>query len=346
MTTAHALLEEFYGPAAVVSISEVTTPGRVGSFSQVELAEIRQDGETRRVIVRGGGRQGPFQQPEDAARQLLWYSRVSGLPRHPRVLATAVIDDAGHWRRLSGTARIAVIEEFVDGVPYANDLTDIRGGRSVTEHDHRRAADLARYLAEIHRDRHVDRVAHLRGLRELVGGAEGIMSVIGLYPPEFRQRHRTLLDRLQSVIFERVIELQSVVRPVAQVHGDFHPGNILFTAADELHVIDRGRTERDEPMVDIGALLVNYLALGVPGTGLGQTFLNEYLAGTGDQDASTVLPVHTAMRVAAVASPAFYPDLDEDHRVAILAGGITIAQRRTLTPDDLDGCAERMRRLP
>jgi hypothetical protein len=340
---ARAPLEALYGAEAVLDVEPLTTPGRSSSFSEVALARVCGAGGTDRVVVRTGAPAGPFQKPEDAARQLLWYARVSGLARHPRVLATMMADEQGCWHRLSGDPRVTVVEEYMDGVPYADDLARIRDGGPVIGRDERRARALARYLAGIHRERRTDDAAYLRGLRELVGGPEGVMSVIALYPAESRLRHRKALDRLQAAVMERVLELQYRTRPVAEVHGDFHPGNILFAGEEDFRVIDRGRLEYDEPAVDVGALLVNYLAIdlagdaaGSSGRALARTFLAEYLAASGDRDIVAALPVHTAMRVAAVASPAFYPDLGEHSRAAILAAGAALLRRPVLTPDDLD----------
>jgi hypothetical protein len=344
---ARTLLSSLVGPEALISAEGVTTPGREGSLSDITVADIGVAGQVVRVVVRMGSPTGPFQHPEDAARHLLWYSRVSELPRHPRVLAVATADHTGEWRPLVGTPTVAVVEEFVPGSPYALDLGAIRERQQLTERDRQRAARLAHYLAEIHRRRRWDEVAYLRGLRELVGGPEGIMSVIALYPREFRFTHRHLLDRLQSAVVERAVALQYGDRPVAPVHGDFHPGNILFADDGELAVIDRGRIEYDEVAVDVGAALINYLALGLaepglrePASTLAKIFVGEYIAASGDAGLTAALPVHTAMRAAAVASPTFYPGLSDGTRVAALTVGIRIAGEPTLGPENLDAFFE------
>jgi aminoglycoside phosphotransferase (APT) family kinase protein len=341
------LLSTLLDSATVVSTEGLTAPGRSGAFSDLTVADVRLADREMRVVVRTGSPVGPFHHPEDAVRHLLWYSRVAQLPGHPRVLAVGAKDGGGEWRRLVGTPTVAVVEEFAPGVPYARDLVEVRRRRGLTRRDRRRAALLGRYLASIHQSRRPDAVAYLRGLRELVGGPEGIMSVISLYPDEFRVEQRHLLCQLQSAVAERAFELEYADRPVATVHGDFHPGNILFTDDDELAVVDRGRIERDEVAVDVGAALINFVALGLaepelrePATTLAQIFISEYLSATGDAEMATALPAHTAMRAAAVASPTFYPELCHRTRIAILSAGITIANEPTLGLDNLEACFE------
>jgi Phosphotransferase enzyme family len=348
-----ALLGALLGTEAVFSVRRLTDLGRTGAFSDVSVADVRIDGRPASVVVRTASPVGPFHHPEDAARQLLWYARVSGLPRQPRVLAIGTKDGASQWRRLVGQPTIAVVEEFAPGTPYARDLDRIRVRATLTPRDEDRAGALARYLAGIHRDRRADRAAYLRGLRELVGGMEGIMSIIALYPRPFLVRHRELLVRLQCEVARRAVDLEYSDRPVARVHGDFHPGNILFADDGELSVIDRGRIEYDEPAVDVGAALVNYIALGLrapglagPARALGQRFLDEYLGAAADPGIAAALPVHTAMRVAAIASPAFYPDTSDGVRTAMLGAGIKIASYRKLCPDNFVACFDALMELP
>lgn len=344
---ARTMLRSLLDCAAVISAERLTAPGRSGSFSDITVADIRIDGKAARVVVRTGSPDGPFRLPEDSARQLLWYSRVAELPNHPRVLAVGMADATGVWHKLVGTPTVAVVEEFVSGRPYAHDLAGILERQHLTGDDRQRAARLARYLAGIHRERDRDDEAYLRGIRELVGGMEGVMSVVSLYPRDFRSQHRRMLDRFQLAVAERAIELQDNDRPVAAVHGDFHPGNILFTDDDELAVIDRGRIEHDEVAVDVGALLVNYIALSLaapalrrPALALARIFLDEYVSASGDTGLAAALAVHTAMRAAAVASPAFYPDLSERLRLMILAAGIRILGQPKLDIEDLDRCLD------
>lgn len=343
---ARAILSTLYGADAVESVADLTPPGRSAAFSSVTAADVRLDGDVTRVVVRMSSPDGPWQSPEDAARQLMWYARVSGLPRHPRVLTMAFRDGSGRWHRATEAPMVAVVEEFVAGQPYADDLARIRTTRKVTAQDHDRALVLAGYLADIHRDRVRDDAAYLRGLRELVGGMEGIMSVVSLYPPAFRAAHRELLGSLQTAVAARAVDQQSAVRPVATVHGDFHPGNILF-AGDAVAVVDRGRIERDEAAVDVGAALINYIALALiepdvrePARELARTFLAGYLDASGDVGLPAVLSVHTAMRAAAVASPTFYPDLGMQARIRVLRAGVVIAGEPVLNPDVVDRCIE------
>jgi hypothetical protein len=339
---ARSLLAILFGPTAVQWAEGLSASGRSAAFSAITVADVHIDGQTRRVVVRMGSPDGPFHHPEDAARQLLWYARLPGLPNHSRVLSVGVKDDGGEWRELVAPLTVAVVEEFLVGTPYRRDLNRIRDRRRLEAGDQERARTLARYLAGIHQHRHEDADAYLRGLRELVGGMEGVMSVVAMYPPAFRFEQRALVDRLQAAVAERAIDLQYCDRPVADVHGDFHPGNILFSDDGQVRVVDRGRIECDEVAVDVGAVLMDFIALGLtdpdlraPARTLAETFVNEYIDASGDTGVTTALPVHTAMRAAAAASPTFHPKTVDRTRIATLTAGIRILGLATLGPDNL-----------
>ena len=117
-------------------------------------------------------------------------------------------------------------------------------------------------------------------------------------------------------------------------------------------VIDRGRIEYDEAANDVGAVLVNYIALGLrgprlhgPARALSRRFLDEYVSASADSGIDEVLPVHTAMRVAAVASPTFYPEVSDRARVATLAAGVKIAGLPRLGLDNLGACFDELMEL-
>ena len=76
----------------------------------------------------------------------------------------------------------------------------------------------------------------------------------------------------------------------SQVHGDFHPWNVLFREGIDFTVIDRSRGEWGEAADDVAAMTINYLfyslqtygELAGPFEKLYQLFVGNYLQRTGD----------------------------------------------------------------
>ena len=117
-----------------------------------------------------------------------------------------------------------------------------------------------------------------------------------------------------------------------RVHGDFHPWNLLFReGTTEFAVLDRSRGEWGEGADDVAALGINYLFFGVqksarsgrvgvdqPFLELFRTFLDAYVAASGDAEVLDVLPPFLAFRALVIAHPRWYPDLAGASRVWLL----------------------------
>nr|MBX2835855.1 serine/threonine protein kinase [Gammaproteobacteria bacterium] len=57
-----------------------------------------------------------------------------------------------------------------------------------------------------------------------------------LLPPEVCEPYRTLVDVLLATIHERFAQLPDIEQ--FSIHGDFHPGNILWGASNTPHLLD------------------------------------------------------------------------------------------------------------
>ena len=62
-------------------------------------------------------------------------------------------------------------------------------------------------------------------------------------------------------------KLKGLTHRLSQVHGDFHPWNILFDEADNLRVLDRSRGEYGEPADDVPCSAMNYLFFSLQRSG-------------------------------------------------------------------------------
>jgi aminoglycoside phosphotransferase (APT) family kinase protein len=86
--------------------------------------------------------------------------------------------------------------------------------------------------------------------------------------------------------------LKGCAHRLRQVHGDFHPWNILFQSGANFVVLDRSRGELGDPADDITALTINYLLFSLQQCGrlegpfatLFSRFWQRYLRATGDDE--------------------------------------------------------------
>jgi aminoglycoside phosphotransferase (APT) family kinase protein len=112
-----------------------------------------------------------------------------------------------------------------------------------------------------------------------------------------------------------------------QVHGDFHPFNIVFAGGNEFYVLDRSRGAWGEPADDVSCLTINYLFFSLQRAGglerpfrqLHDHFWEHYLTLRPDEEIVRVIQPWLAWRALVLASPIWYPTLSEETRRKLLA---------------------------
>lgn len=208
-----------------------------------------------------------------------------------------------------------MLAQFVEGHEYADDLLRLRGGADALPQDFARADALCDYLIEIHRRAGPDPGLYVRRVRELLGHGECIFGVADSYAEG---------PYLESVreIERRCLEWRWRLKPRAhrlrQVHGDFHPWNLLFREGTDFTVLDRSRGEWGEPADDVTCLALNYLFFSLQRSGrlegdferLWRGFWGRYLEGSGDLEMLEVAAPFFAFRALVMANPLWYPALD------------------------------------
>jgi aminoglycoside phosphotransferase family enzyme len=106
------------------------------------------------------------------------------------------------------------------------------------------------------------------------------------------------------------------------VHGDYHPWNIMFRDGTDFTVLDRSRGEFGEAADDVTSLSVNYLFYSIQKYGkltrefktLFDSFIRNYLQETQDHELLEVIQPFYAFRGLVVASPIWYPNIDQQVR--------------------------------
>jgi hypothetical protein len=284
-------------------------------------------GARRRAVVETV-RPGPFghEHMADRAQSLLWAHDAFGrLPRHVASLDVGAVRLSGELVQLGNAEELFMLAEFVEGREYADDLLRLRAGEALASLDFERADALCDYLLDIHRAAAPEPALYLRRIRELVGHGECVFGVADSYPADGPVALKAL-EEIEKKLVEWRWKLRGKTHRLRQVHGDFHPWNILFRAGADFSVLDRSRGEWGEPADDVTCLALNYLFFSLQRSGrlegdferLWLRFWERYLSRSRDREMLEVAAPFFAFRGLVMANPVWYPALDAGVRRKLL----------------------------
>ena len=265
----------------------------------------------------------------DRAGVLLWqHSSFNKLPRHVRsVDVGSFLSDCQSLKSLGDCVEFFLLTEFVEGSLYHSDLDRIMQTCSLANLDEERCVALSNYLAEIHSVKKKDAPQlYVRRIRDLVGHGEGIFGLTDSYPSNLGYVNEKFLLGFEKRCLEWRWRLKRRADRLAQVHGDFHPWNIMFRKGTDFTVLDRSRGEWGEPADDLATLTINYLFYSLqllgdmdgPFDRLFVLFWKNYLDSTGDDEIVKMVQPFYAWRSLVLASPLWYPHLSLDVRKKLL----------------------------
>ena len=261
----------------------------------------------------------------DRAGILLWQHRAfNTLPEHVRSLDVGYVATDGSMVSASDAEEFFIACEKVDGVEYVNDLNRLKDGAALRELDRERVVALASYLAEIHTVKSSESHLYVRRIRELVGHSECIFGLTDSYPPGNEFIARGELIEIEKQCIDWRWKLKERTKRLCQVHGDFHPWNIIFREGTDFTVLDRSRGEWGEAADDVSSMAINYLFFGLLKTdgkvldkdfeGFFDLFFATYLGKTGDYELLQVIQPFFAFRGLVIASPVWYPKISRETR--------------------------------
>jgi hypothetical protein len=209
----------------------------------------------------------------------------------------------------------------VEGKEYFYDLERAKE-KGITDLDKARTKALSDYLAEIHSTKTDCPPLYQRKIRDILGHGECIMGILDDYP-----ENPTFLDPGELCDIEKLCvewrwKLRGRTERLCQVHGDFHPWNVMFREGTDFTVLDRSRGEWGEAADDLTAMAMNYIFYSVQKSfrlsgglkDLFEIFFENYLDKTGDVEVLKVIAPFFAFRAMVVASPTWYPLLSDDVR--------------------------------
>ncbi|MEM3536531.1 MAG: phosphotransferase [Candidatus Bathyarchaeia archaeon] len=293
------------------------------------VIEFRVNGEIKKAVLETMRSEGfGHDHFSDRAQILLWqHSTFNRLPRHVHSIDVGAFAAEGEeMKSLGNCSEFFILTEHVDGVLYHFDLDRIKETGALNELDEQRCLALSDYLVEIHKVKREAPWLYFRRARELVGHGECIMGLLDSYPPDLDfVGESDLIDIERNCVIWRW-RLKRKAHRLTQVHGDFHPWNVMFREGVDFTVLDRSRGEWGEPADDVAAMTINYLFYSLQKYGeltgaferLFRLFWENYLQKTGDWEIIEVVQPFYAWRGLVVASPIWYPNLSMDVRVKLL----------------------------
>jgi aminoglycoside phosphotransferase family enzyme len=148
------------------------------------------------------------------------------------------------------------------------------------------------------------------------------MGLTDSYPPQHPWITAQLLEDVEHRCLTWRWRLKNFTHRLHQVHGDFHPWNILFKHGVEFQLLDRSRGEYGDPADDVSCLTLNYVFFSLQRSGrlegplgtLYHRFWTRYLEASGDREILQVVGPFFAFRALVMASPVWYPRLPEEAR--------------------------------
>lgn len=268
---------------------------------------------------------GPFghEHMADRAQAILWdYDSYGRLPRHVQALDVGAFTSTQKLFSVAQAREFFVLTQWTEGVSYHTDLQRLMEGGTLRALDRRRTKALATYLAQIHRRKRRDPDLYRRRLRELIGHGECIMGLTDSYPARFGFITEELLRGVEESCNRWRWKLREETHRLSQVHGDFHPWNVLFRTGTDFSVLDRSRGEWGEPADDVTSMTINYLFFSLcrwgrlrgPFEVLFRLLWDTYIEASGDDGVTKAAAPFFAFRGLVLASPVWYPKLSIEVR--------------------------------
>ncbi|MFH0711079.1 MAG: phosphotransferase [Candidatus Aenigmatarchaeota archaeon] len=238
------------------------------------------------------------------------------LPNHVKVLDAGSVQNDGKLISLGEPEEFFVIMEEAKGRDYWSNLDNLRDSKIFTEKDGRDIKILADYLSSIHRIKYEGangKNLYKRVVRDFVGHGELTMGVVDSFPDKL-----DFADQKDVIgIVKKMVEWWGKIKyedhRLCVVHGDFHPGNILFDNG-KLVITDRSRFRYGDPADDVSCLAINIINYSLMANGdfrdpfkkLLEMFLEEYFKGRKDEEMLKVIQFFFAFRALVCIHPVFY----------------------------------------
>ncbi len=318
-------LKEAFGPdAAMLGMCDIGTPGEQGmkefGYGKPLCIRFTAGGETRKAVlsIMRGDKYGHQFYWDRAAILMFQYEAGGHMEKHVRPLGMGYFDADDRLFAVNDPKEFFILSELAEGYDYYLDLERIRGG-DFRESDAETAREFARWLARVNAEKRDDPDLYLRRIRNLIGASECIFGLVDAYPHPYEHFPPERFAALEKKTIDWRWKLRGCAHRLCQVHGDFHPWNVLIREKGgerDFAVLDRSRGEWGEPADDLATMSINYFLYGLySGPRLAGDFerlymalWEEYLERTGDAEVLEVIAPFYVFRGLVIASPQWYPN--------------------------------------
>jgi hypothetical protein len=333
---------------AIIGEGEALSDLKGFGYGVPYVIEFTLGGETKRVVLETMRPEGfGHDHFSDRAAILLWQnSAFNKLPKHVHsVDVGSFASDCVTLKSLGDCCEFFILTEFVDGTLYHSDLDRIKETDMVTGLDEERCLALSDYLVQIHSVKNKDTPQlYVRRIRDLLGHGEGIFGLTDSYPPRSEYSGEKYFLDFEKACVEWRWRLKHKTHRLSQVHGDFHPWNIMFGQRMDFTVLDRSRGEWGEPADDVTAMTINYLFYSLqayeevagPFLRLFLLFWRNYLDRSCDEEILSVVQPFYAWRSLAIASPLWYPNLSLNVRKKIFQFATKMLKAKSFEFEDIE----------
>jgi hypothetical protein len=321
-------LKKTFGPdACMAGVCDIGSPGTQGmkefGYGKPLCIEFEAGGVRRKAVlsIMRGDKYGHQFYWDRAAILMFQYETSGRMEKHVRPLGLGYFDEDDRLVPMARPKEFFIVNEMAPGYDYYLDLDRIRKG-GFEKKDEDMARTLARFLARLHAKKLDDNDLYYRRVRNLIGASECIFGLVDAYPHPYPLFPPERFAKLEKRTVDWRWKLRDYAHRLGDVHGDFHPWNILIQEDGpkrDFAVLDRSRGEWGEPADDAATLSINYLLFGLyekPRLSgdferLYMAFWEEYLEVSGDLETLEVIAPFYVFRGLVIASPQWYPNHPE-----------------------------------
>ena len=318
------LRQAFGDDARLIGLCDIAAPGEQGmkefSYGKPVCIEFTLGGERKSAVlsIMRGDKYGHQFYWDRAAILMFQHEASARMEKHVRSLGLGYFDAHDALVPVTRPKEFFIVSEKAPGYDYYRDLERIRKG-GFRPDDLELARRFARFLAGVHARKKDDPDLYLRRIRNLIGASECIFGLVDAYPHPYEHFPPERVAALEKRIIDWRWKLRGFTHRLTEVHGDFHPWNILVTGEGEARdfaVLDRSRGEWGDAADDVSTLAINYLLFGLYDTPrlsgdferMYMAFFETYLRESGDDEMLSVIAPFFVFRGLVIASPQWYPN--------------------------------------